>query len=226
MDSRPVLVYTDGRPECERALAIAASPAKRTGGGAHALRVHEPPLRMSELDVELDEAITNSQLEELERLRSLARGLGVGAGVEARTGRPFEEIILACQREGCALVVKVAMGRSRLAWPLLGSTPLHLIRSRPVPVWLVGERPEPVPRRIMALLASDPASDECRAPARRVLEVACSFAESTGAKLTVLIRGEAEEVIDGLETSMVAMKPDGFVSPLAAAWALDPFDAR
>lgn len=304
MNFRHVLVYADGQPECERALNVAASLAKQSGARLKVLHVAEPPLRVPGFDGEVDEALRSAQIEEVDRLRSLAQGMGVEASCEARTGRPFVEIIRACQREVCDLVVKAAKGKDRLGWPLLGSTALHLVRKCPVPVWLVGENPEPIPRRIMALLASDPASDERQALDRRVIEVACSLAESTGAELRVgaawdapgesllrrrlpeeklreyvdnarrqaedglgralepfkssinparvhlvrgvpyvelvalaaqradlvvigttppsagaafLIREEAEEVINRLETSIVAVKSEGFVSPVSAS---------
>jgi universal stress protein E len=303
MDFQNVLVYTDGLPECERALSVGASIAKQGGGRLAVLHVAEPLLPVPKLDPALGEAIESAQLEELDRLRWLAQEAGVEASCEARTGRPFVEIIRKCQREGCDLVVKAAKGRGRLGWPPRGSTALHLVRKCPVPVWLVGKQREPIPRRVMALLDSDPASDERRALDRRVLEVACSFVEATGAELSVgaawdapgenrlrrrvpevklreyvdsarrqaeeglgralepfgtlihparvhlvrgvpyvelvglaaeradlavigttassadagfLIREEAEEVINLLEVSIVAVKPEGFVSPVDA----------
>ncbi len=185
MDLERILVVTDGRPEAERALQVGATLAKRGGGKLTILHVAEPPVRVPELDSELCEALTTEQLEELDRLRSVAEKLGVETACEARTGRPFVEIIRTAKREGCDLVVKAAKGRGRLGWPLLGSTALHLVRKCPVPVWLVGEETEPIPRRIMALLASDPASEERQALDRGVLEVASSLAEKTGAELRV-----------------------------------------
>jgi nucleotide-binding universal stress UspA family protein len=304
MDFRNVLVYTDGRPACERALTAGAAVARQGGGKLTVLHVVEPPLPVPKLDAAIAQALESSQLEELDRLRSLAQTMGVEARCEARKGRPFVEIIRACQREGSHLVVKAARGRGRLGWPLLGSTALHLVRKCPAPVWLVGEDGEPLPRRVMALLASDPASEERQALDRRVLEVACSLAEATGAELSVgaaweapgesllrrrvpeeklreyvenarrqaeeglgralepfgasvnparvhlvrglpyvelvglaaqradlavvgtapssggaafLIREEAEEVVNRLETAIVAVKPEGFVSPVDAS---------
>jgi nucleotide-binding universal stress UspA family protein len=298
-----VLVYTDGRPQSERALRVAASLVKQAGGRLTVLHVAEPHASVPEHDAALDAAFAAGQRDELERLRTLAQGLGVDANCLARTGRPFFEIIRVCMQEGCDLVVKAVKGRGGLGWPLLGSTALHLVRKSPVPVWLVGEDAPPAPRRIMALLASDPASDARQALDRRVLEVACALAESSGAELRVgaawdaagttllrnrvsddqiqayvdgarrqaeeglgralepfgsavnparvhlvrgvpyvalvelaarhadlavvgttppsggaafLIREEAEEVINRLETSIVAVKPDGFVSPVPA----------
>jgi nucleotide-binding universal stress UspA family protein len=304
MDFRNVLVYTDGRPACERALTAGAAVARQGGGKLTVLHVVEPPLPVPKLDAAIAQALESSQLEELDRLRSLAQTMGVEARCEARKGRPFVEIIRACQREGSHLVVKAARGRGRLGWPLLGSTALHLVRKCPAPVWLVGEEGEPLPRRVMALLASDPASEERQALDRRVLEVACSLVEATGAELSVgaawdapgesllrrrmpeeklreyvenarrqaeeglgralepfgtsvnptrvhlvrglpyvelvglaaqradlavvgttpssggaafLIREEAEEVVNRLETAIVAVKPEGFVSPVNAS---------
>ena len=304
MDFRNVLVYTDGRPACERALTAGAAVARQGGGKLTVLHVVEPPLPVPKLDAAIAQALESSQLEELDRLRSLAQTMGVEARCEARKGRPFVEIIRACQREGSHLVVKAARGRGRLGWPLLGSTALHLVRKCPAPVWLVGEDGEPLPRRVMALLASDPASEERQALDRRVLEVACSLAEATGAEFSVgaaweapgesllrrrvpeeklreyvenarrqaeeglgralepfgasvnparvhlvrglpyvelvglaaqradlavvgttpssggaafLIREEAEEVVNRLETAIVAVKPEGFVSPVDAS---------
>jgi nucleotide-binding universal stress UspA family protein len=185
MSFQHVLVYSDGRPESERALDVAASLVKQAGGRITVLHVAEPPLRVPGLDAELGEAFKSGQLEEVERLRARARELGVESKGEARTGRPYVEIIRACQENGCDRVVKAANARARLGSPLLGSTALHLVRKAPVPVWLVDESAGPSPRRIMALLASDPASDERQALDRKVLQVACSLAEVTGAELRV-----------------------------------------
>lgn len=299
MDFSHILVFTDGRPDDERALEAAAGLVRRSGGKLTILHVAEPPLSIPELDAEISEMIMAGQQDDLDRLRELARTLDVEVTCEARWGRPFVEIIQTAQRAGCDLVAKAARGRGQLGWPLLGSTALHLIRKCPVPVWLVGTGRAPVPRRIMALLASDPASDERQALDHRVLEVASSLAKSTEADLLVgaawdapgvsllqkrmpdekirdyvegarrqaedgfgralepfkdtinparahlvrgvpyvelvrlaangadlvvigtappsggaslLIREEAEEVINRLDTSIVAVKPDGFVS--------------
>lgn len=180
-----VLVYTDGSPESECALELAASVARRGGGRLTVIHVAEQPLRVPELDSELGEALTIGQLEELDRIRARVQKLGVEASYEARTGRPFVEIIRTVAREGCDLVVKAAKGRGRIGWPLLGSTALHLVRKCPVPVWLVGERSDPSPKRVMALLASDTTSDERQSLDRRVLAVACGIAKATGAELGV-----------------------------------------
>ncbi len=306
MPFRNVLVYTDGRPAGKRALGVGASIVKQAGGRLSVLHVAEPlgPAPAPDLDAVLLDALAAAQGEELDRLRSVAHGMGVEASCEARSGRPFVEIIRACQRDHCDLVVKSVKGKRRLGWPLLGSTALHLVRKCPAPVWLVGEEGDPLPRRILALLASDPASDERQALDRRVLEVACSLAGAIGAELSVgaawdapgegllsgrmsgeqvrayvdearrqaelglgralepfagtinparvhlvrgvpfvelvglaaqradlvvigttppsggtafLIREEAEEVIQRLETSIVAVKPEGFVSPVTPA---------
>ena len=182
---RHPLVYVDGRPECERAVHAAVAIAKQGAGKIKLLHIAEPHLQVPELDPELGEALSTGQLEELDRLRHFALDLGVEATCEARIGRPFAEIIRACHQNGCDLVVKAAKGRSKLGWPMLGSTALHLIRKCATPVWLVTGRADPMPRRIMALLASEPDSEGRQALDRRVLEVATSLAEATGAELQV-----------------------------------------
>ncbi len=188
---RHILVYTDGRPESARALTVAAAMAKRSAGRVTVLHVSEPPLRVPELDDELGSALLDGQLEELDRLRTLATSLGVEASCEARVGRPFEEIVRLAEKEGCDLVVKAARGRARLGWPLLGSTALHLVRKCPVPVWLVSENDDDVPRRVMALLSSDPATAAREALDRRVLDVTCGIADATGAEIQVAAAWDA-----------------------------------
>lgn len=304
MEFRRILVYVDGRPACERAVRVAAAIAGRSGGRVHLLHVAEPLPPLPEIEPSLQEAFVADQVEELDRLRAVAQAAGVTAGAEVRAGRPFVELIRTALRDGCDLVVKAAKGRGRLGWPLLGSTAHHLVRKCPVPVWLVGPAEEPIPRRILALLASDPLSKERRVLDRQVLGIACSLAGATGAALGVaaawdaphehsltrrlppeavrryvegarcqaeqglrealepfaglvpddgvqlvrgvadlqlaevasreadlvvigttppgagagfLIREEAEELINRLETSIVAVKPEGFVSPVASA---------
>lgn len=304
MEFRNVLVYVDGRPACERAVRAAAAIARRSGGRMQLLHVAEPLPPVAELDPALQQALEAARLEEIDRLLALARSLDVEAGAEASVGRPFVEIIRAVLRTGADLVVKAAKGRDRLGWPLLGSTALHLVRKCPVPVWLVGPEGEPVPRRVLALMASDSAADGRRDFDRQVLGVACTLAGAVGAELHVgaaweapgeallrrrmpeaklveyveaarhraedalgralapfaglvnparvhllqgvpwielvalagrradlvvigtappragaafLIREEAEEIVHRVETSIVAVKPEGFVSPVKAA---------
>jgi nucleotide-binding universal stress UspA family protein len=185
MEFRNVLVFTNGRPEGERALQVGAEVARKSGGNLHVLFAAEPPVVVPELEQDLGSALQSGQLEELERLRERARELGVEAQVEARIGRPFVEIVRACLAHDCDLVVKAARGRERMGWPLLGSTALHLVRKAPVPVWLVGEHGEPVPRRVMALLSSDLGSDERQELDRRVLDVAHSVCAAVGGELGV-----------------------------------------
>lgn len=189
MNFEHALVYTDGRPQSERAVRVAAAHAKQAGGRLTLLHVAEPvafaPALQNELGTSLNDAFATDQREELDRLRAIAEDVGVPVTCHARTGRPFVEIIRLCLQEDCGLVVKAVRGRDRIGWPLLGSTALHLVRKSPVPVWLVGEKDCERPRRVMALLASDPASDERQALDRRVLEVACSLAETNGAELRV-----------------------------------------
>lgn len=185
MEFRNVLVYADGRPECERAVAVGAESVRKNGGRLRLVHVVEPPASVPGLDADVGRAIEAAQAEELERLSGLARKLGVEADCEARVGSPFVELIRSALRAGCDLVVKSATGRPRLGWPLLGSTALHLVRKCPVPVWLVGDHPDPLPRRIIALLGSDGSSEARQILDRRVLSVACSIAETIGAEIRV-----------------------------------------
>jgi len=299
MEFRNVLVYTDGQPEAERAVRVGATLARQSGGALRILHVTGTRVPAGRFG----DALGALQEEELERLCKLARELGVEAESEARTGRPFLEILRTVRRTGSDVVIKAARGRGRLGWPLLGSTALHLVRKCPVPVWLVGQSSEPTPRSVMALLASDPGSDARQALDHRVLEVATSLARLTGADASVaaawdapgasllrgrmradelaeyvegarreaeealgravepfaeainparvhlvrgvphevlvslaaqradlvvlgttppeagaglLIREEAEELVNRLETSILAVKPEGFVSPVEA----------
>jgi len=301
MEFRNVLVFSDGRPQSERALRIGVELARRASGRLEILQVGAARSVLSARDPLLGEALDALQMEQLERLRSLAAELGVEARAEVRTGHAFVEIIRKVQKEGFDLVIKAARGRERSGWPLFGSTAQHLVRKCPVPVWLVGEGSDALPSRVMALLASDPASDEREALDRRVLEAACALAalvegdvhvaaawdapgagllagrvpaeeirayvedsrrsaeealgraiepflgrinpvrielvrgvaerelveraahgadltvigtSSPGASRTFLIREEAEDVINRLAGSVVAVKPDGFVTPV------------
>ena len=231
MEFRHPLVYTDGRPEGVRALEVAAAMVRRNGGRLTVLHVAEPPLPIHELEAELGEALRSGQLDELDRMRDRARELGVEVACEMRVGRPFVEIIRLAESAGCDLVVKAARGRKRLGWPLLGSTALHLVRKCPVPVWLVGEQPQAVPRRVMALLSSDPVSDERIALDRRVLSVAEALAVETDAELRVgaawevpgdalLRKRMSDEAFDAYVAGARRQAEDGLGS------ALEPFRDR
>jgi nucleotide-binding universal stress UspA family protein len=188
MQFRNVLVFSDGQPRSERALRVGARLARRSGGRLAILHVAGGGRIRDPL---LGEALGALQVEQVEKLRALAAELGVEADAELRTGRAFEEIIRKVLRDGCDLVVKSARGRERSGWPLLGSTAQHLVRKCPVPVWLVGDDGEAEPRRVLALLAGGPASDERTALDRRVLEVACSLGTASGARVRVAAAWDA-----------------------------------
>jgi nucleotide-binding universal stress UspA family protein len=297
-----VLVFTDGRPEAERAFAVGLRLAREAGKPLTVLHVTEPLAPLPQVDADMREALEADQEETLQSLCARGRREGVEVLRAAAAGRPFAEIIRQARAGGHDLVVKAARGRGLLGGPLLGSTALHLVRKCPVPVWLVAERPPPVPRRVMALLSADGDSTDRIALDRRVVETAASIARAADAELSVgaaweapgeallarrtpqeslrryvdgtlrqaedtlaqvlepfgavinparvhlvrgtpyvelvrlvearrvdlavigttppgaaagfLIREEAEEVVNRLEASIVAVKPDGFTSPL------------
>ncbi len=185
MEFKNVLVYTDGRRACERGLHVGAEIARKAGGRLHVLHVAESLPWVKTFDPLLDEALRSEQEDELERLRALALRFGVEASAESRKGRAFAEIIWACHEYGCDLVVKTARGRERADWPMLGSTAHHVVRKCTVPVWIVGEQPVDIPAGVLALLASDPSTEERVRLDRRVLEVAIGLAAATGARLAV-----------------------------------------
>lgn len=63
MSFENVLVSTDGGPERERALEVAASLVKQAGGRITLLHVAEPPLRVPALGAEIGEVLTSGQLD-------------------------------------------------------------------------------------------------------------------------------------------------------------------
>lgn len=137
-----VLVYADGRPDSELALAEALRLVESTGGRATVLDVlHNLPARIPTGLLAMDQAELlglmleqrREQLDEdVERLRVSSR-----VSVRVTHGSPAFELVRQAVRGKHDLIVKAARGRDVKRMTSFGSTALHLVRKSPVPVMLM-----------------------------------------------------------------------------------------
>jgi nucleotide-binding universal stress UspA family protein len=137
-----VLVYADGRPDSEHALAEALRLVESTGGRATVLDVlHNLPARIPTGLLAMDQAELlglmieqrREQLDEdVERLRVSSR-----VSVRVTHGSPAFELVRQAVRGKHDLIVKAARGRDVKHMTSFGSTALHLVRKSPVPVMLM-----------------------------------------------------------------------------------------
>lgn len=142
---------------------------------------------------DLQQAGVEQRRADLERL---GKGLAPDVSLQVRVlvGSVFLEVIRLVLSEGHDLVFKSAEGAGSGSM-LFGSTDLHLLRKCPVPVWI--DKPTRAVRYRRVLAAVDPRPDD---PLRdeldaRILRLASTTAEASGAELHVLhawtLHGEA-----------------------------------
>ncbi len=186
-----VLVYVDGRPESELALAESLRLVESTGGRATVLDVlHYLPARIPTglLAMEQSELLSlmidqrREQLDEdVERLRGSAK-----VDVRVTHGSPAFELVRQAVRGKHDLIVKAARGRDVKHMTSFGSTALHLVRKSPVPVMLMSPNPHllDAPKVLCALELDDP--DSRQQLNRTLLRAAANLATVYGAELHVV----------------------------------------
>ena len=184
-----ILLATDGSPEAERALGMAATLSKRLGAELLLVSVEpipdphswpearalSPELRedISERAEATARKVVESQVEKLEEM-----GLEVSQ-VHAVAGRPDTEIVRVAEEVGAGLVVLGSRGMGPVRRAVMGSVSLSVVHHSHGPVLVVrgegGDLPGPI------LLAVD-GSEQARAAA----EAAAEISASTGSGLHVV----------------------------------------
>jgi nucleotide-binding universal stress UspA family protein len=186
-----VLVYADGRPESELALAEALRLVESAGGRATVLDVlqHLPariPTGLLAMEhVELLGLMIEERREQLdedvERLRVSAR-----VSIRVTHGNAAFELVRQAVRGKHDLIVKAARGRDLKHMTSFGSTALHLVRKSPVPVMLMSPNRAllEAPKVLCALDLDD--LDTRQQLNRSLLQAAANLAASYGAELHVV----------------------------------------
>jgi len=133
-----ILVPTDGGGAMEPVYAEASELAATTGADIHAVSVVDGSaiagLRTPDGEAVTVEAARDRAETAVERAAAVAADAGVEATTAVRTGPPHEEILAACEENGCDAIVMGTHGRSGLDRVLLGSVAERVIRLAEVPV--------------------------------------------------------------------------------------------
>lgn len=197
-----VLVYADGRPESEVALAEGIRLSSHAAGQATAMDVlHHLPTRipaglLAMAEKELHNLMVEQRTEQLEddvaRLRMAEPVL-----VRVTHGNPAFELIRHANNTRQDLIVKAARGRDVRHMTSFGTTALHLVRKSPVPVLMMSPEHRRLQQRPKVLCAIDWADDDERLDLnRRLLASASALAEVYEAELMVV------HVLDTARTSV------------------------
>lgn len=245
-----VLVYADGRPESELALAEALRLVESTGGRATVLDVlHSLPGRIPKglLAMEQAELLGLMREQRREQLEEDVQRLRISSQVNVHVthGSPAFELVRRAVRFRHDLIVKAARGRDVKHMTSFGSTALHLVRKSPVPVLLMS------PNRALLeapriLCAVDLEGDSHQQLNGSLLRAAAHLARVYGAELHVvhvhdapralmyraflsadmfeLFRRERQELLGAQLTELLATELPGFPSIHAHLLDGDPAD--
>jgi nucleotide-binding universal stress UspA family protein len=183
-----ILLATDGSPEAERALGIAATLSERLGTDLHVVSVEPMPDPLSWPEARMMSPELRGDIRERaeEEARKLLEGqadkieeIGLEiSGVHAVAGRPDTEIVRVAEEIGAGLVVLGSRGMGPVRRAVMGSVSLSVVHPSPNSVLVVrgegGGLPGPI------LLAVD-GSEQARVAA----EAAAEISDSTGSGLHV-----------------------------------------
>ncbi len=140
---RQILVPLDGSEQAERALALAASIARRADGAITLMQVvaaeaargsDAVPVRIGEHTGGSDH---QSAIAYLERMRQRPELVGVATDVVVRDGSPAEQIMAEADRRGADLIVLSHRNHRAATSVLFGSTADELMRHTHVPILMV-----------------------------------------------------------------------------------------
>ncbi len=221
-----VLILAPPEDLAARAVSLAADLASRAELEVLLVRaLQEADLRpLGNAEPEDAERLRSLLVEcEAQRLEGLAaplRGLARKLTTRVLWGAPWEVVLDLVRSCDIDLVVKPARGLSRAGRVFFGATALHLFRSCPCPVWVVGDEGR-LPRRILA--AVDPGEGpKRRAIGQHILGWAQRIATLAGAELHVVSCWDApaaEMLKDRLTPEEVGLYKDD-----ASSRALEGFD--
>ena len=177
-----ILLVIEPETDNDAAIGRAFELATSNGASLSLISVIEEASIFKRAAPSLVQTLVDERTTELQTIA--ARWAG-SASVHVAVGRTFLEVIRYVLQHGHDLVIKSrASGHGRLR--SLGATDMHVLRKCPCPVWVVrSEHGGPI-RRILAAIDVGPESEEAKALARRVLEIATSLAGDEEGQLDVL----------------------------------------
>ena len=184
-----ILLATDGSPEAERALGMAATLSEKLGAELHVVsvepmpdplswpeaRIMSPELR-GDIRARAEEAARKLLEDQVEKIEE--RDLEV-SGVHAVAGRPDTEIVRVAEEIGAGLVVLGSTGMGPVRRAVMGSVSLSVVHHSHGSVLVVRGEDDGLPGPI--LLAVD-GSEQARVAA----EAAAELSASTGSGLHVV----------------------------------------
>lgn len=186
-----ILVYADGRPESELALAEALRLTDHSGGRATVLDVlHYLPARIPTGLLAMDQAeLLGLMMEQRrEQLHEDVDRLRLSSRVDVRVthGSPAFELVRHAVRGKHDLIMKAARGRDVKHMTSFGSTALHLVRKSPVPVMLMSPNRQllEAPKVLCALELDE--VDGSQTLNRSLLKAAATLAMTYSAELHVV----------------------------------------
>ena len=136
---------------------------------------------------ELRSLVLNHRKKQLQQLLSEHATIDTQtAEAKVLDGVPFIELIREVLRQQHDLIVKVAEGDIGPKESVFGSTDMHLMRKSPVPVWIINPAITTPPKQVLAAIDLSTSSEESIAFNRRILDLAQSVAQVSGAKLHLL----------------------------------------
>ena len=228
-----ILCYVGGPADPMVGLTQAADLAERNGARLTLIDVlpesTEGPWLTVARKPELEELVVRSRIVDLEEMASTARERGVQVSIVVSTGNPFVEIIRRVVLEDHDLVIKTAQGLESRLGGLLGTTALHLMRKCPAPVWVVKPTSAQF-SRVLAAVDPNPEKVGNDPLSTKVLELAASLAETTGAKLLVAHAWwlHSEAMLRGRRINLPPAEVDGLLREVrgAAEQSLDELVQR
>jgi nucleotide-binding universal stress UspA family protein len=183
-----ILLATDGSPEAERALGMAATLSERLGAELHLVSVEPMPDPLSwpesrmmspELRGDIRERAEKAAHELVEGQAGKLGEMGLEvSAVHAVAGRPDTEIVRVAEEVGAGLVVLGSRGMGPVRRAVMGSVSLSVVHHSHGSVLVVRGEDGGLPGHI--LLAVD-GSEQARAAA----EAAAEISSSTGSGLHV-----------------------------------------
>lgn len=179
-----------------------------------------------ELSIAVQEFIIQEEQRSIQQFVTAIRQAGILVKSKTLYGIPFIEITREVLRSQHDLVMITAEGNDSLKGTWFGSATLHLMRKCPCPVWVIKPGQNRQFGRILAAVDLDQ-DDEVRiALNRKIIELATSLARMKAVELIVmgtvsrsgiaglLIGNTAEKVLRQVDSSVLAIKPEGFVTPV------------
>ncbi len=181
-----LLALTSGAPGYWAALQRAAFVARAHGAAlavAGMVGARFPQRDREREPDALRSAVMRACHETVEYLANTFRATGIPITTAVLSGTPFHAIICEVLRRGHDLVITTADAAGGIGNALFGSTPAHLVRKCPCPVWLLNAAERVPYRRVLAAVDVEREDPDEVGFNRKILDVAGAVAEMEDAEL-------------------------------------------